>query len=194
MKVTKLVLATQNAHKIEELKQILNPMGIEVLSTQDFPDLEDVEEDEPTLSGNALKKARYVAAETNLPALSDDTGLEVKALNGAPGVYSARYAGEEATYQDNVDKLLVELIGKTSRDAQFRTVVALVTEEEEFTFEGVCTGEIISDPKGDKGFGYDPVFVPTGYSQTFAELDAAIKNEISHRGKAVQKFIEFLEA
>lgn len=190
--MTKLVIASRNPHKIEEMQQILSPLGIEVLSTQDFPDLEEVNEDQATLQGNALKKARYVARETNLPALSDDTGLEVEALDGAPGVYSARYAGEKATYQDNVQKLLNELEGESNRKAQFRTVAALVLEDEEFTFEGICGGQIISDQKGSKGFGYDPIFLPDGYEKTFAELDSTTKNMISHRGKAVQKFVQFL--
>lgn len=176
------------------MEQILSPLGIEVLSTKDFPELEEVNEDQPTLQGNAIKKARYVARQTKLPALSDDTGLEVEALNGAPGVYSARYAGKKATYQDNVQKLLKELEGKPNRKAQFRTVAALVSGEQEFTFEGVCRGKIIEDQKGDKGFGYDPVFRPEGFDKTFAELDSTIKNTISHRGKAVLKFVEFLKS
>ncbi|WP_421773955.1 RdgB/HAM1 family non-canonical purine NTP pyrophosphatase [Gracilimonas sp.] len=193
MKLNKLVIASQNPHKIEELEQILRPLGIEVLSTKDFPELEEVVEDQPTLQGNALKKARYVAKETGLPALSDDTGLEVDALNGEPGVYSARYAGKRASYQDNVNKLLSELDGITGRKAQFRTVVALVHSDQEHVFEGICAGEILTEEKGDKGFGYDPIFKPEGFEKTFAELDAGIKNDISHRGKAVQKFVSFLK-
>lgn len=192
MKLKKLVIASQNQHKIAEMKQILQPLGIEVLSTQDFPGLEEVIENQSTLKGNALKKARYVESKTNIPALSDDTGLEVEALNGAPGVYSARYAGKNATYEKNTQKLLNELDGVENRRAQFRTVVALVTNQDEFTFEGVCKGVIIENPKGSKGFGYDPVFKPDGYEKTFAELDSSVKNDISHRGKAVQNFIDFL--
>lgn len=192
MKVDKLVLASQNPHKIEEMQQILRPLGIQVLSAKNFPDLKEVIEDRPTLKENALKKARYVSQETQLPALSDDTGLEVEALNGRPGVYSARYAGRNASYQDNVQKLLSELDGKSNRAAQFRTVVALVDEDREYTFEGVCKGEIITEQKGDKGFGYDPVFVPEGYEKTFAELDSSIKNAISHRGRAIEKLVDFL--
>ena len=193
MKLNKLVIASQNPHKIEEMQQILRPLGIEVLSTKDFPELEEVIEDRSTLQGNALKKARYVAQKTKLPALSDDTGLEVDALDGRPGVYSARYAGEHASYQDNVDKLLQELEGISNREAQFRTVLALVNAKEENTFEGICSGQITKNEKGDKGFGYDPIFQPEGFDQTFAELDSRIKNEISHRGKAVQKFVDFLK-
>jgi XTP/dITP diphosphohydrolase len=190
--LSKLVIASQNPDKIEEMQQIFRPLGIQVLSTKDFPELVEVVEDQPTLRGNALKKARYVAAQTKLPALSDDTGLEVEALNGRPGVYSARYAGKHATYQENVEKLLKELKDKPSRKARFRTVVALVDGDQEHTFEGVCPGVILEERKGERGFGYDPVFQPEGYTETFAELDPATKNSISHRGKAVQKFVEFL--
>lgn len=175
------------------MQQILRPLGIQVLSTKDFPELEEVVEDQSTLQGNALKKARYVAKKTRLPALSDDTGLEVDALNGKPGVYSARYAGEHASYQNNVDKLLKELEGISNRKAQFRTVVALINGEEENAFEGICPGHITTEEKGEKGFGYDPIFQPEGFDQTFAELDSSIKNDISHRGKAVQKFVDFLK-
>ncbi|MEQ9309631.1 MAG: RdgB/HAM1 family non-canonical purine NTP pyrophosphatase [Balneolaceae bacterium] len=188
----KLVLASRNKNKIEEMKTLVSDLGIEVLSALDFTALEEVEEDLPTLEGNALKKARYVHEQTGLPALSDDTGLEVRALNGAPGVYSARYAGEQATYQDNVLKLLDELGNTKNRSAQFRTIVAFITDEKEFTFEGICEGEITTQQSGDKGFGYDPVFQPKGYDKTFAELDAEIKNKISHRGRAIQKFSSFL--
>lgn len=189
-----IVLASRNKHKIEELRDTLAPLGITLKSTYDFPDLEEVIEDRETLEGNALKKARYVFEETGLPALSDDTGLEVDALGGRPGVYSARYAGEDASYQDNVDKLLGELNGADDRTAQFRTVVAFITESGLHTFEGVCKGTIIKQERGDQGFGYDPVFVPKGYGQTFAELNADIKNEISHRGRAIQKFYDWLKA
>lgn len=190
----KLVLASRNKNKIEEMRAIVSNLGIEVLSALDFPHLEEVEEDLPTLEGNALKKARYVFQQTGIPSLSDDTGLEVDALDGRPGVYSARYAGENATYQDNVLKLLAELNGKHERGARFRTVVALVTDTEEQTFEGFVEGEITKEQTGDGGFGYDPVFRPTGYTETFAELDSSEKNRISHRGKAIQKFVAFLES
>lgn len=189
-------MASRNKDKIEELRDTLAPLGIELKSTYDFPGLKEVTEDQPTLEGNALKKARYVFKETGLPALSDDTGLEVDALDGRPGVYSARYAGESSTYQDNVDKLLDELAGVEMKDrgAQFRTVAAFVTEEQEYTFEGVCRGEILTDERGDKGFGYDPVFRPENYDQTFAELDAEVKNKISHRGKAIRQFYEWMKS
>ena len=193
MKIKKLVIASRNDHKILEMEQLLSPLGIEVLSTKDFPNLEEVVEDRPTLKGNALKKARYVAVQTNLPALSDDTGLEVEDLNGEPGVYSARYAGPSASYEDNVIKLLDELSGKENRKARFRTIVALVDGDEEFTFEGICNGKIIEEQRGREGFGYDPIFMPVDYEHTFAELDSSKKNLISHRGKAVEKFVKFLK-
>lgn len=190
-----IVLASGNKHKIEELRSTLDPLGIALKSTFDFPELEEVVEDRPTLKGNAQKKAQYVFEETGIPALSDDTGLEVDHLGGGPGVYSARYAGESASYQDNVDKLLEELSGvdQEDRGAQFRTVVSFVTKEGSYTFEGICRGEILSEERGDKGFGYDPVFRPRGYDQTFAELGARTKNAISHRGKAIQKFYNWLK-
>jgi len=189
----KLVLASRNKNKIEEMKQLVSHLEIEIFSALDFPELQEVEEDKPTLEGNALKKAKYVNQKTGFPALSDDTGLEVDSLGGAPGVYSARYAGETATYQDNVLKLLESLNGKENRKAQFRTVVALVDGDNEYTFEGVCRGSIIEEQKGKKGFGYDPIFMPEEFSETFAQMEPTIKNLISHRGKAIQKFIEFLE-
>lgn len=191
-----IVLASRNKDKIAELKDTLAPLGIELKSTYDFPSLQEVEEDQPTLEGNALKKARYVHRETTLPALADDTGLEVDALNGRPGIYSARYAGEGASYRDNVDKLLKELEGFTpkARGAQFRTVIAFITGEDSHTFEGVCRGNILAEAKGQGGFGYDPVFRPEGYEQTFAELPPEQKNEISHRGKAIQKFYEWMKS
>lgn len=188
-----IFLASGNAHKIEELKQVLSPLGIDLKSTLDYPDAEEVVEDQPDLQGNALKKARYWFDKTGLPSISDDTGLEVDALDGAPGVYSARYAGENPSYDDNVNKLLDELRGKSDRSAQFRTVIAFVEGSNELFFEGVCRGKIIDEKRGEKGFGYDPVFVPEGYDETFAELSSEEKNKISHRGRAVQKFIEFLQ-
>lgn len=187
-----IFIASGNPHKIEELRQVLQPMGIELKSTLDFPDAEEVEEDQPDLEGNAMKKARLWHQKTGLPSLADDTGLEVDALNGAPGVYSARYAGENATYENNVSKLLSELEGKENRSASFRTIVAFVTNDEEHLFEGICKGKITTDKRGEKGFGYDPVFKPEGYQQTFAELPSEEKNKISHRGRAVQKFLEFI--
>lgn len=189
-----LFLASGNPHKISELQEVLRPLGIELKSTQDIADPVDVVEDQPDLEGNALKKAGYWYEKTGLPSLADDTGLEVEALNGEPGVYSARYAGENASYEQNTKKLLRELKGEENRDAQFRTVIAYIDPSgKAHFFEGVCRGKIITEKRGEKGFGYDPVFVPEGYHQTFAELSSEEKNKISHRGLAIQKFIEFLK-
>lgn len=191
-----IILASRNEHKIKELKESLEVLGIELKSAPEFPNLKEVKEDKLTLEGNALKKARYVYEETGLPALADDTGLEVDALDGRPGVFSARYAGEGSTYQNNVEKLLDELAGVALKDrgAQFRTVVALVSDQGTHTFEGICRGVILNEQRGDKGFGYDPVFQPHGFEETFAEMDSETKNKISHRGKAVQKLLEWLKS
>lgn len=188
-----IFLASANPHKIEELRQNLASLHIKITSTRDLEDAEDVVEDQPDLEGNALKKARHWHEVTGLPALADDTGLEVDALGGAPGVYSARYAGEGVSYAENVEKLLREMEGKTDRSARFRTVIAYVTDEGEYLFEGVCGGVITTGPKGEKGFGYDPVFSPQGYDKTFAELSAVEKNRISHRGLALAKFVDELK-
>ena len=192
-KPDELFLASGNPHKIEELQQILKPLGIQLKSTQTFKEVPEVVEDQPDLKGNALKKARFWYKHTGLPSIADDTGLEVEELNGAPGVYSARYAGENVTYQENVDKLLEELGGEENRKAQFRTVIAYVADEEEYFFEGICKGKILTKQKGTKGFGYDPVFQPIGYDQTFAELNPEEKNKISHRRKALEQFLDFLK-
>ncbi|MCC5934387.1 MAG: RdgB/HAM1 family non-canonical purine NTP pyrophosphatase [Balneolales bacterium] len=188
-----IVLASANKHKVKELREILAGIGIRLLSTEDFPGLREVIEDADTLQGNAWKKADYLYQTTGLPALADDTGLEVDFLNGAPGVYSARYAGEQASYEDNVNKLLRELGSTDKRSARFRTVIAYKSESGTFFFNGLCDGVITKTPIGDNGFGYDPVFMPDGYQLTFAELMAEVKNNISHRGRAVQKFMQFLE-
>lgn len=188
-----LFLASGNPHKIQELQQILEPLGIHLKSTLDYPDAPEVEEDQPDLKGNAKKKARFWYHKTGLPSIADDTGLEVEALDGAPGVYSARYAGENATYQNNLDKLLRQMDGEVNRSAKFRTVIAYIADNQEYFFEGVCKGKILKKEKGTGGFGYDPIFQPEGYNETFAELDAEEKNKISHRGRALEKFLEFLK-
>lgn len=183
----KLVIATRNTHKLEEINAIFDFQGLDVLSAFDFPDLPDVIEDRDTLEGNAAKKAVEIAKATGCWAMADDSGLEVQALYGAPGVYSARYAGEECSYEANNTKLLRELQGKADRSAQFRTVVALSDPKGNVqTLEGACPGKIIEELRGINGFGYDPLFVPDGYTETFAELDAGIKNRISHRARALQ--------
>ena len=191
--MNEIVLASHNPNKIEELRELLSLPDLRVLSTADFPELEEVDEDALTLEGNALKKAHYVAMVTGLPSLADDTGLEVSALNGAPGVYSARYAGEQASYDDNVEKLLSEMENIEQRKAQFRTVVAFVDADKQWMFEGVCRGHISRYRKGVKGFGYDPIFVPDGFEQSFAEMGSKQKNSISHRGLAMKEAVAFLQ-
>jgi len=184
----KLVIATRNAHKLEEIREIFDFKNLEVLSAFDFPDIPDVVEDGDTLEVNAIKKAVEIAKATNCWAMADDSGLEVNALNGAPGVYSARYAGEECSYKANNEKLLRKLAGKNNRSAQFCTVIALSDPEGNVkTIVGECCGKIIEELRGTNGFGYDPLFVPEGYSETFAELGSEVKNRISHRARALQK-------
>jgi len=182
----KFVIATRNAHKLEEIRAIFNTGGLDVCSALDFPDIPDTVEDRDTLEGNAIKKARELCGATGLMALADDSGLEVDALDGAPGVYSARYAGEPCSYQNNNAKLLRELSNKDNRRARFRTVIALARPgEEPLTVEGKCEGVIIDQLRGEHGFGYDPLFVPDGFDLTFAELPSEVKNKISHRALAL---------
>lgn len=189
----KLVFATNNAHKLEEVAAILGDQ-VELLSLNDIGCQADIPETAETLEGNALLKSSYIYKNYHLDCFADDTGLEVETLNGAPGVYSARYAGGEGhDAQANMLKLLHELDGKENRKAQFRTAISLILDGKEYLFEGVIKGEIIKEKRGDSGFGYDPVFMPEGYDRTFAELGNDIKNQISHRALAVQKLCEFLQ-
>ena len=184
----KLVIATRNAHKLEEIRAIFDFKNIEVLSAFDFPEIPDVVEDGETLEANAIKKAVEIAKATGCWAMADDSGLEVAALGGAPGVYSARYAGEHCSYSDNNEKLLRKLADKEDRSARFRTVVALSDPDGNVkTVAGECPGVIIEELRGANGFGYDPLFVPEGYAETFAELSSEVKNRISHRARALQK-------
>lgn len=187
----KLVFATNNANKIREI-QALMPQHIDLLSLEQIGCSEDIPETAETIEGNALQKAHYVKENYGYDCFADDTGLEVEALNGAPGVYSARYAGEEKDNQANMNKLLKELEQHENRSARFKTVIALILGDKEYTFPGICEGEILSEKRGDQGFGYDPVFKPTGYSTTFAEMSLEEKSKISHRGRATRKLIEFL--
>ena len=190
----KLVFATNNAHKLEEVAAILGDQ-VELLSLNDIGCQADIPETAETLEGNALLKSSYIYKNYHLDCFADDTGLEVETLNGAPGVYSARYAGGEGhDAQANMLKLLHELDGKENRKAQFRTAISLILDGKEYLFEGVIKGEIIKEKRGDSGFGYDPVFMPEGYDRTFAELGNDIKNQISHRALAVQKLCEFLQS
>lgn len=189
----RLVFATHNAGKLQEVKELLEPK-YEVIGLSELGDLEDIPENEPTLEGNALVKAKTIWEKYGLSCFSDDTGLEIEALNGAPGVYSARYGGPEKDPEQNMDRILEELAGQQNRAAQFRTAVALILNGEEHLFEGVVKGAIRKERSGSKGFGYDPVFQPEGYSITFAEMDSAEKGKISHRGRAMAKLVEYLAA
>lgn len=190
----KLVFATNNAHKLEEVSAILGDK-IELLSLNDIHCHTDIPETADTLEGNALLKSSYVYQNYQLDCFADDTGLEVEALNGAPGVYSARYAeGEGHDAEANMLKLLHELEGKENRNAQFRTAVSLILDGKEYLFEGVIKGKIVQEKRGDSGFGYDPIFMPEGYGQTFAEMGAETKNKISHRALAIEKLCSFLQS
>jgi XTP/dITP diphosphohydrolase len=183
----RLVIATRNRHKLEEIKAIFRMEGLDIRSAFDYPELPDVVEDAETFEGNAAKKARELAVATGCWSLADDSGLEVTVLGNAPGVYSARYAGEPSNDDRNNAKLLRELTGVEDRSARFRCCMALADPEGTVrVVNGVCPGTILEAPRGEKGFGYDPLFVPDGYDQSFAELPAAIKNGISHRARALQ--------
>ncbi len=188
----RIVLATRNPGKIAEIRALLDGLPVDLASASDFPDAPEVEEDLPTLEGNALKKAQALYVHTNLPALADDTGLEVDALQGRPGVHSARFAGEEADDAANRRLLLREMEGRADRSARFRTVIALVEDDQVHHFEGVCEGRILTEERGRGGFGYDRVFVPERETRTFAELEAAEKNAISHRGRALRQLEAYL--
>lgn len=184
----KLVIATRNAHKLEEIHHIFDFKGLEVKSAFDFPHIPDVVEDGATLEENAIKKASEIAKATGCWAMADDSGLEVDVLDGSPGVYSARYAGEACSYADNNEKLLKELAGKADRSAHFRTVIALSDPDGSVQIvAGECHGVILEELRGTNGFGYDPLFVPDGYAETFAELPSDEKNRISHRARALQQ-------
>ncbi|MBP9032233.1 MAG: non-canonical purine NTP diphosphatase [Dysgonomonadaceae bacterium] len=187
----KIVFATNNKHKLDEIRKI-SEGKLEILSLNDINCQTDIPETGTTLEENALIKARFVKDNFGYDCFADDTGLEVKALDGAPGVYSARYAGEDCRAEDNIRKLLTNLEGISDRRAAFRTVIALLIGDEQYFFEGAIHGKIIDEKRGESGFGYDPVFVPDGYEQTFAELGEDIKNNISHRAIATTKLIRFL--
>ena len=187
-----LVFATHNPNKIREV-QILLPKDIELLSLEDIGCTEDIPETAPDLEGNAAQKADYVTEKYGYACFADDTGLLVDALNGAPGVYSARYAGEQKSAEDNMDKLLEQLQQHTDRSAHFKTVIALNINNQQHFFKGVVEGEITKEKKGGKGFGYDPIFSPQGYEKTFAELPLSVKNEISHRGLAIKQLLAFFK-
>jgi XTP/dITP diphosphohydrolase len=196
----KLVFATNNKHKLEEVTKILPP-SIEILSLRDIGCNDELPETGNTLEHNAAQKARYVFDKYGYDCFADDTGLEIEALDGRPGVYSARYAGLHCNFQDNVRKVLAELNHEENRKAKFRTVICLlqkqgvrdgIAEVSQHLFQGEVRGEVITEQKGTNGFGYDPIFIPEGFSKTFAEMDASEKNAISHRAEAVRKFAEHL--
>ena len=187
-----IVFATNNKNKLKEMREIMDGL-YHVMSLEEIGCHEEIIEDADTIQGNAKIKADFITNRYHIDCFADDTGLEVEALNGAPGVYSARYAGEHCSYQDNVNKMLNALDGVENRKAVFRTVIALNLEGETYYFEGRCEGQITKEQRGSEGFGYDPIFQPDGFDKTFAELGMDVKNSISHRGRATQKLIEFLQ-
>ena len=188
----KLVFATNNKHKLQEVRDIVGDR-VEVLSLCDIDCNDDIPETADTLQGNALIKARYIYEKYGVDCFADDTGLEVEALDGAPGVYSARYAGEECDSEANMKKLLHNLTDKNNRNAQFRTVIALIINGEERLFNGIVKGVIATEKMGTSGFGYDPIFIPEGFSESFAQMDASMKNSISHRYRATEELSKFLK-
>jgi XTP/dITP diphosphohydrolase len=189
----KLIFATHNQHKLQEIKLLL-PNSIELISLADIGFIEDIAETGTTLSENALLKANYLYKRFNINCFADDSGLEVEALSGAPGVYSARYAGLQKNDGDNNQKLLTELNGKSNRNACFKTIIALYFNGKIYTFDGVIEGVILPETQGTQGFGYDPLFKPNGYDKTFAQMETDEKSKISHRGLAVNKLVDFLSA
>ena len=188
----KLIFATNNKHKLEEIAKSLDNK-FELLSLSDIGFNEEIPETHNTLEENSREKAYHIFNKYNTNVFADDTGLEIDALNGEPGVYSARYAGEHCSFQDNMDLVRKKLEGIENRKARFRTVITLILEGKEFQFKGIVDGEITTTEHGEKGFGYDPIFRPSGYKETFAEMSLELKNEISHRGLAVKKLLDFLE-
>ena len=191
--MNRIVFATNNAHKLGEIREILGNY-YEIVSLKEIGFDEDIPETGDTLAENASQKSHYIFERYHINCFSDDTGLEVDALEGEPGVYSARYAGEKATYDDNVNKLLQELGYSENRKAAFKTVISLILDGKEHQFEGRVDGSITKSKHGEGGFGYDPVFLPDGFNQTFSEMSTDLKNRISHRGKATAKLVEFLKA
>jgi XTP/dITP diphosphohydrolase len=187
-----LIFATNNQHKVDEIKKVIGD-HFDIVTLKDAGINIDIPEPHDTLEANATEKSTTINRLTNKNCFSEDTGLEVEALNGEPGVKSARYAGEEKNFQANIQKLLTKMKGKENRNAKFRTVVSLIIDNKEYLFEGVCKGRIIEEQRGEEGFGYDPVFVPEGSDKTFAEMSLDQKNIFSHRRKATDKLIDFLK-
>lgn len=191
MSFMKLIFASNNLHKIREINSILGG-SFTLLSLKDINILEDIPEDEPLIEGNALAKARFVFKVTGLDVFADDTGLEIEALDGQPGVHSARFAGAGKDSAANIRKVLALLGDNKNRNARFRTVIALILDKKEYLFEGIVTGKIIDEVRGMEGFGYDPIFIPDGKNKTFAEMELTEKNTVSHRARAFEKLREFL--
>ncbi len=187
-----LVFATNNLNKLEEIKQLLNNKTIQIKSLSDINYSEDIPETGITLEQNASQKSHYITDKFNINCFADDTGLEIEALNGEPGVYSARYAGEDKNAMKNMQKVLTNMSSMSNRKARFRTVISLLIDKNEVLFEGEVKGEIALTQTGSKGFGYDPIFIPDGYDVSFAEMDLNEKNKISHRAKAVEKLVNYL--
>ena len=186
-----LVFATNNKHKLQEVEQIIGEQ-FQLLSLMAINCHEEIPEEQDTIEGNASQKARYISNKYQVNCFADDTGLEVDALGGQPGVYSARYAGEGCSFQDNVDKMLKEMNGSENRTARFRTVISLIIDGKENLFEGFVQGEILCESRGGRGFGYDPIFQPIGFNRSFAEMSSIEKNKISHRGIAIKELANYL--
>lgn len=189
----KLIFATQNRHKLQEVQSMLGD-NFDLIDLRQLNYFDDIPETKDTIEGNAAQKAWFVYSKFGLSCFADDTGLEVEALDGAPGVYSARYAGPGKGSQDNLQKLLGEMAGVSNRKARFKTVMALILDGTEYLFEGIVEGKIILESRGTGGFGYDPVFIPDGYLQTFSEMPADLKNSISHRARAMAALSSFLKS
>ncbi len=187
----RIVFATNNAHKLDEIRKAVGDKH-EIVSLKEIGFDEEIPETHNTLEGNARQKSMHIYERYQQNCIADDTGLEIEVLNGEPGVYSARYAGENASFEDNMNKVLENMIAQTNRKAVFRTVISLIIDGKEIQFEGVCPGMIMTEKYGNKGFGYDPIFMPEGYQETFAELPLSEKNKISHRGLATEKLIAYL--
>jgi len=190
MNKLKLVFATNNLHKLKEVQTMLT--SFDIVSLADINCFEDIPETADTLEGNAVLKANFITEKYGLDCFADDTGLEVEALNNEPGVYSARYAAEDNNAEANMAKLLNNLQNNPNRKAQFRTAISLNIQGKQFIFEGICKGTILTEKRGDSGFGYDPIFMPDGFKNSFAEMNLVEKGKISHRGKAIEKLVTFL--
>jgi len=189
----KLVFASNNKHKLEEIAEIAGS-AFQIISLQELGCTDEIPETQPTIEGNALQKARYIYNKYKVNCFADDTGLEIEALNGDPGVYSARFAGEGCSFDDNMDKTLSLLKGTLNRKAKFRTVIALLYNEKEYLFEGFVKGDMLEEKRGEKGFGYDAIFMPEGYNESFAQMSSTIKNKLSHRSMAARNMMAFIKS